>query len=61
MWNYLIHEYHYKGFRILVGAHIKVMAYAGGIPLACLSWSSSVGGVSHVLGGLRRMEPLSHS
>lgn len=42
LWNYLVHEYHYKSFRILVGAHIKVMVYAGGIPVACLSWSSSV-------------------
>jgi hypothetical protein len=42
VWNYLVHQYHYKGFRILVGAHIKVIAYAGEIPVACLAWSSSV-------------------
>jgi hypothetical protein len=42
LWNYLVHQYHYQGFRIIVGAHIKVMVYAGEIPVACLSWSSCV-------------------
>jgi len=42
LWNYLVHQYHYQSFRIIVGAHIKVMAYAGEIPVACLSWSSCV-------------------
>jgi len=42
LWNYLVHRYHYQGFRIIVGAHIKVMAYTGDIPVACLAWSSSV-------------------
>lgn len=42
LWNYLVHRYHYQGYRIIVGAHIKVMAYADDVPVACLSWSSSV-------------------
>jgi len=42
LWNYLVHRYHYKGFRIIVGAHIKLIAYAGQTPVACMAYSSSV-------------------
>jgi hypothetical protein len=42
LWNYLVHRFHYKGYRILVGAHLKYTAYAGERPVACLAWSSSV-------------------
>ncbi len=42
LWNYLVYRYHYQSFKIIVGAHIKVMAFAGDIPVACLAWSSSV-------------------
>ena len=42
LWNYLVHRYHYQGYRIIVGAHIKVMACADDVPVACLSLSSSV-------------------
>jgi hypothetical protein len=42
LWNYLVHRYHYKSFRIIVGAHIKLIAYAGETPVACLAYSSSV-------------------
>ena len=42
LWNYLVHRYHYKGFRIIVGAHVKLIAYAGQTPIACLAFSSSV-------------------
>lgn len=42
LWNYLVHRYHYEGFRIIVGSHLKYIAWAGERPVACLSWSSSV-------------------
>jgi len=42
LWNYLIYKYHYKSFRIIVGAHLKYMAYLDDRPIACLAWSSSV-------------------
>lgn len=42
LWNYLVHRYHYEGFRIIVGSHLKYIAWAGERPVACLSWSSTV-------------------
>jgi hypothetical protein len=42
LWNYLVHRFHYKSYRILVGAHLKYIAYSGERPVACLGWSSSV-------------------
>ncbi len=42
LWNYLVHRYHYEGFRIIVGSHLKYIAWADDRPIACLSWSSSV-------------------
>lgn len=42
LWNYLVHRYHYEGFRIIVGSHLKYIAWTQDRPVACLSWSSSV-------------------
>jgi hypothetical protein len=42
LWNYLVYRYHYKSYRILVGAHLKYMACVEDRPIACLAWSSSV-------------------
>lgn len=42
LWNYLVYRYHYKSYRILVGAHLKYMASLEDRPIACLAWSSSV-------------------
>ncbi len=42
LWNYLVHRYHYKGFRILVGSHLKYIALFNDTPVACLAWGSSV-------------------
>lgn len=42
LWDYLVHRYHYQGYRILVGSHLKYLAYLGETPVACLSWGSSV-------------------
>ena len=42
LWNYLVHQYHYQGYRIVVGSHLKYLAYLGETPVACLAWGSSV-------------------
>lgn len=42
LWNYLVYTYHYKSYKILVGAHLKYIAYLDGQPIACLAWSSTV-------------------
>lgn len=42
LWNYLVNQYHYQGLKVLVGAHLKHMAFIGDQPVACLAWSSTV-------------------
>lgn len=42
LWNYLVYRYHYKSYRIIVGAHLKYIAYLEDVPVACLAWSASV-------------------
>ena len=42
LWNYLVFRYHYKGYRIIVGPHLKYIAFLEEKPIACLSWSASV-------------------
>jgi len=42
LWNYLVHQYHYQGYRIVVGSHLKYLAYLGETPVACLAWGSCV-------------------
>lgn len=42
LWNYLVHKYHYKSYKIIVGAHLKYIAYLDNQPIACLAWSSTV-------------------
>lgn len=42
LWNYLVYRYHYKSYKIIVGAHLKYMVYLEDRPIACLSWNSSV-------------------
>lgn len=40
LYNRLIHHYHYLGYRQIVGAHLKYMAFINGQIVACLGWSS---------------------
>jgi hypothetical protein len=40
LYNSLIHRYHYLGYRQIVGAHLKYMAFLGGQVVACLGWGS---------------------
>jgi len=42
LWNHLVHQYHYQGYRIIVGSHLKYMAFIDETPVACLAWGSSV-------------------
>ena len=42
LWNYLVYRNHYKSYRIIVGAHLKYIAYLDEVPIACLAWSASV-------------------
>ena len=40
LYNSLIHRYHYLGYRQIVGAHLKYMAFLNGKVVACLGWGS---------------------
>lgn len=40
LYNSLIHHYHYLGYRQIVGAHLKYMAFLNGQIVACLGWGS---------------------
>ena len=42
LWNYLVHQYHYKSYKIIVGAHLKYIAYLADQPIACMAWNSTV-------------------
>jgi hypothetical protein len=46
LWNWLIHKYHYQGYRLLVGSKLKYLAYLNDstqrVPVACLGWGSAV-------------------
>lgn len=42
LWNFMMYQYHYKSYRITVGAHLKYMAFIDERPIACLVWSSCV-------------------
>lgn len=42
LWNYLVYRYHYKSYKIIVGAHLKYIAWLEGQPVACLAWNSTV-------------------
>ncbi|MEW6374236.1 MAG: Druantia anti-phage system protein DruA [Thermodesulfobacteriota bacterium] len=39
--NSLIHQYHYLGYRQIVGPCLKYMAYIQNRPIACLSWGAA--------------------
>ena len=42
LWNYLVCRYHYKSYKIIVGAHLKYIAWLNSQPIACLAWNSTV-------------------
>jgi hypothetical protein len=39
--NGLIHQYHYLGYRRIVGPHLKYLAFIKEHPVACLSWGGA--------------------
>lgn len=41
LYNSLVQEHHYLGFRQIVGNHLKYMAFIGERPVACLGWGSA--------------------
>ena len=41
LYNSLVHQYHYLGYRQIVGQHLKYMAFMGNRPVACLGWGSA--------------------
>jgi len=41
LYNSLVHQYHYLGYRQIVGQHLKYMAFLGDRPVACIGWGSS--------------------
>jgi len=46
LYNSLIQRYHYLGYRQIVGAHLKYIAFLGGQVVACLGWGSPAWRVS---------------
>jgi hypothetical protein len=41
LYNSLVQEHHYLGFRQIVGNHLKYMAFIGERPVACIGWGSA--------------------
>ena len=41
LYNSLIHQHHYLGFRQIVGNHLKYIAFIEERPVACLGWGSA--------------------
>ena len=41
MFNSLLHQHHYLGYKQPVGEHLKYLVYAQGRPVACVAWSSA--------------------
>ena len=41
LYNSLIQQHHYLGYRQIVGNHLKYIAFIGDRPVACLGWGSA--------------------
>jgi len=41
LYNSLVQQHHYLGYRQIVGNHLKYMAFIGEQPVACLGWGSA--------------------
>jgi len=41
LYNSLIHQHHYLGYRQIVGNHLKYIAFIADRPVACLGWGSA--------------------
>lgn len=42
LWNELINKYHYLSHNIIVGSHLKYIAFYRGRPVGCLGWGASI-------------------
>ena len=42
LYNSLVHQYHYLGYRQIVGQHLKYMAFLGDRPVACIGWDKPI-------------------
>lgn len=42
LWNELVYKYHYLSHRLIVGSHLKYIAFYKGRPLACLGWGAAI-------------------
>jgi SRSO17 transposase len=53
LWNHVMREFHYLGYRVLVGRSLKYLVYTGSRLIAALGWQSAVGHLAcrdHVIG-----------
>jgi len=41
LYDSLVEQFHYLGYVQIVGNHLKYMAFAGNIPVACIGWGSA--------------------
>ena len=41
LYNSLLHQYHYLGYRQIVGQHLKYMAFLDDRPVSCIGWGSA--------------------
>ena len=41
LYNSLVQQHHYLGYRQIVGNHLKYVAFVGDRPVACLGWGSA--------------------
>ena len=41
LYNSLVQQYHFLGYRQIVGQHLKYLAFLGDRPVACLGWGSA--------------------
>ena len=41
LYNSLVHQHHYLGYRQIVGSHLKYIAFIDDRPVACLGWGSA--------------------
>lgn len=41
LWNSLIRLYHYQGYSVIVGRHLKYLVRLNGVPMACLGWGEA--------------------
>jgi len=42
LYNSLIQQHHYLGYRQIVGNHLKYIAFIDDRPVACLGWGSAI-------------------